>query len=187
MNMYDIVRRYELGALRLMVIGILLIVIAALGSFVVKPVYKKYRDSTVKQQQLMQRKIPVTDFAGEFDRLSGEIETLESSLRDGLDRSQLKRLESMVLAKVQEKAWTYNLKVVRASADGRMNILSYKGMAFLFDFEGSYHDLVAFLNHVNEDLGYLSLETFELFPKNQADFNVVILRIKLAYYQAGMG
>ncbi len=149
--------------LLLMSSGILLIS-AALFSYVIWPEIKDYRDS-------QRTRTVLTRVAGSEAALDDEIAMLRSkvtSLQQELlgDTASLpdNQLEAFVIGRLQGISWRNNVQLlsVKPAKGGKIHI--FHELLFDIEISGDYFDLFNWLNEMGQELGFIVVKNFAIRP-----------------------
>jgi hypothetical protein len=167
--MEKLINSLEPRTIMLVMFSSVLLISAALFSYVIWPEIKDYRDS-VKTRTVLERvnESNVT-LDVELASLSSEVASLQKQLLGDTASLPENQLEAFIIGRLQGISWRNNIQLlgVKPGKGGKVHI--FQEMLFDIEISGDYFDLFNWLQEMGIELGFVVVKHFSIRPLDQKD------------------
>lgn len=183
--MKDLLKRFELRELRLMLLGIGAVVTAGLVAGLALPKIKTVRAVALEVQVLEE----AAQDGGELDRnlqaQHASIEELKYRLHGDMANLPVKQVEAYIIGRLQKVSWNNNVDLVSVEPGTGDRVQIFQEILFNVQLVGQYDDLYRWLLETRSDLGYVVVKEYALTRHDNADDSPQLLaKLSLASYRA---
>lgn len=148
----------------LLLVSISLLVLAALGSYVVWPNYREYRQS-LNTLQLLEGVVARGDsMAGEMAVIDRKVKDLNHKLHGDMVNLPQNQMESFIIGRLQSVSWRNHVELLSVIPESGSTVYTFQEVLFNVRVSGDYFDLYKWLLDVQEELGYVVVKQFNLTP-----------------------
>lgn len=170
--------------LRLLGGGCLLLLVAALFSYVLLPPIKTYRQALVTARSLEQAAALGPDVSAEVARIEGDVAALEKRLYGDMGNLPSKQLEAFVVGRLQAISWRNNVELLSVEPRAGETIQNFEESLFQVELGGDYFDLFSWLEAVKSELGFVVIKEYEMRPiEESAENPKLAVRLMIASYR----
>lgn len=171
-------------SLVLVLVGVLSIVVALLGSRLIAPEFKAYKKEKRSLEIIGRLRGGQQDASGEIARLRGEVDRLSHQMHGTLPDMPLKQLEVYIMGQLQTISWENNVELVSVKPGLNQNILVFQEISLAVDVQGKYHDIHRWLWSLGNQLGFMVVKQFEITPTSFEEPNPDLkLRSNIVFYR----
>ena len=167
--MDDFMKKLDPRTASLMMIGVTLLLLAALTMYVVVPEVKEYRKS-VSTLEVLQRVANNGDVVGqEMALMQQDVDGLVKSLHGDMVNTPKNQMESFIIGRLQRISWRNNMELRSVKPGKGAAVHMFEEVLFDVEVAGEYFDLYAWLQELGEELGYVVVKHFSINPMGGAD------------------
>ena len=176
----------DLRQLRLIGIGLIALLLAALLMYLVLPQWRAYQ-ATSASLALLQR--GATDGASLQSQLTGlrtQVERLETTLNGDASSLPAKQMEAFVIGRLQNISWRNDMVLVGVQPREGVPLNQFRELVFDVELRGSYFDFFRWLQDSNRELGFVVVKRFEIAAGNRNPGNEqqrLQIRLTMAAYR----
>ena len=168
----------------LMMIAAVVLVATALGSYVIWPEARSYRQSmntiTTLESVVAQQTGLVTHIA----TLETELQDLEHQLHGDMVNLPDNQMESFVIGRLQGISWRNNIELLGVKPGKGGQIQVFEEVLFDVEVSGDYFDLYSWLQELDDELGFVVIKSFNIHPLDNRDTEPrLTARLTIASYR----
>lgn len=172
--------------MRLIGLGLPLLLVAALLSYLVVPQVKSYR-ATLDSQRVLQSATRGQELDRELRARSDAIDDLRRRLHGDMAEVPARELEAVVVGRLQDISWRHGVGLVTVVPRQGEAIEGFAEMLFEVELAGRYGEIFAWLRDVRGNLGFVVIKQFSLERRDQSLRDPVLTaRLELASYRQGI-
>ena len=161
-------------------------VLAGALLFVLQPQYAAFRQAVESRTVLREATTREGDIGAKLTELEGEVTALRRQLHGDMGNLPAKQLEAFVVGRLQTISWRTEMELVGIEPLAGEEAEAYRETLFRIDLVGRYFDLVAWLENLNAELGFVVIKSFELSRIDDADDDPRLRSsITIASYRVG--
>jgi hypothetical protein len=162
--MEELLKKMDPRTASLAMVGMTLLVVAALAVYVVWPQVKDYRNSLSTLEVLERVAQNGDELEQEMAALQQDVDGLVQRLHGDMVNMPKNQLEAFVIGRLQGISWRNNMEL-RAVTPGKGDaVLMFEEVLFDVEVAGEYFDLFAWLQDLGEELGYVVVKHFSIGP-----------------------
>jgi len=162
--MDKLVNNIEPRTILLAMISSVLLISAALFSYVIWPEVKDYKDSVNTRTLLEKHTGKEVDLDREIAELQSHVDSLQKELLGDTASLPENQLEAFIIGQLQSISWRNNIQLLGVKPGRGGNIHKFQELQFKIGISGDYLDLFSWLNEMNEKLRFVVLKDFALRP-----------------------
>jgi len=183
--MQQVLQKVSLRELRMLLLGVGAIVVAAAVVGVVVP--------NVKALRVVNNEVRILEDAGqdasELDKHLQDqrvkIEELKYRLHGDMANLPVRQVEAYIIGRLQRVSWSNNVDLVSVEPAMGDRVQIFQEMLFNVQLVGQYEDLYLWLLEAREDLGYVVVKEYELKRwDNDDETPQLTANLSLASYRA---
>ncbi len=169
--MEKLINSLEPRTIMLVMLASVLLISAALFSYVIWPEIKDYRDSVKTRTVLTRVDESNVTLDVELASLGSEVASLQQQLLGDTASLPENQLEAFIIGRLQGISWRNDIQLlsVKPGRGGRVHI--FQEMLFDVEISGDYFDLFNWLQEMGEELGFVVVKHFTIRPLDQKDTN----------------
>jgi len=165
--MEELLKKMDPRQIFLAMVGMTLLLMAALVVYVVLPEVKDYRKSIGALEVLERVAQNGDELEQEKTALQQEIDGLVQRLHGDMVNMPKNQMEAFVIGRLQGISWHNNMEL-RAVTPGKGDaVLMFEEVLFDVEVTGEYFDLFAWLQDLGEELGYVVVKHFSIGPEGR--------------------
>ena len=174
----------EPRVLVLLMMSVVLLVIAALGSYVIWPEFRDFRASMGTLSVLRDVTSRGDDLDRQMDVLKTSVERLDHELHGDMVNTPEKEMESFIIGRLQTISWRNNVELLRVTPGHGNTVRVFEEVLFEVIVSGGYFDIFKWLQSLDDELGFVVVKRFSLQPDGgseagerlKANFTIVSYR-----------
>ena len=174
----------EPRVLVLLMASVALLVIAALGSYVIWPELRDYRKSMGTLTVLRDVTSRGENLEQEMAVLRSSVDMLNKELHGDMVNLPENEMESFIIGRLQTISWRNNIDLLRVTPGNGNTVRIFEEVLFEVIVSGDYFDIFNWLQALREDLGFVVVKRFDLRPESgsesgerlRANFTIVSYR-----------
>ncbi len=183
--MQELLRRISLNEMRLVVVGLGAIVIAALVMGSVMPRSKAFQTASETVATLRSAAIDGTELDRHLQEEAQKIEELRFRLYGDMANLPVKQVEAYIIGRLQEISWGTSVDLVSVQPAMGEQVQIFQEILFNVEAVGHYQNLYEWLWEVRNELGYVVVNEYKLRRKDDDDEEPLLLaELSLASYRA---
>lgn len=143
-------------------LGALLLVAAAVASYLINPQAKALRSALQARDQ---QAGVVTDNPGLEQALamqSGVVESLREKLHGDMDGLPPRETEAFIVGRLQSVSWRNGVELQSVEPTDGEDIESFRELLFKVQLAGHYEDLYGWLNELRDELGFFVVKEYRI-------------------------
>jgi hypothetical protein len=165
--MDELLKKLDPRTAFLAMVGMTLLLVAALAVYVVLPEVKDYRKSIDALEVLERVAQNGDELVQEMATLQQDIDGLVQRLHGDMVNMPKNQMEAFVIGRLQGISWRNNMEL-RAVTPGKGDaVLMFEEVLFDVEVSGEYFDLFAWLHDLGEELGYVVVKHFSIGPDSR--------------------
>ena len=183
--MQELLRKISLNEMRLIVIGLGAIVIAALVMGSVMPRSKALQTASETVATLRSAAIDGTELDRHLQEEAQKIEDLRFRLYGDMANLPVKQVEAYIIGRLQEISWGTSVDLVSVQPAMGEQVQIFQEILFNVEAVGHYQNLYEWLWEVRNELGYVVVNEYKLRRKDDDDEEPLLMaELSLASYRA---
>lgn len=164
--MQDFFDTAEPRTFAMMLIAVVLLVGAVEGTYLLWPQLKNYRALNSEYQLLDSAMISGESLAVQLTRVDEEVKKLSRQLHGDMAQLPVKQMESFVIGRLQKVSWATKIELVSVQPGEGKQVQNFRETLFEVKLLAGFHNFFEWLQIVNEELGYIVVNKFEISPKD---------------------
>ena len=153
--------------LNLIGLGIVGLVLAALGSYLVLPQWKAYRGADMSLTLLKANAQQGASLDAELAALQDEVAGLERTLKGDAANLPAKKMQAFVIGRLQTISWRNDVELIGIKPREGQPVAQFRELIFDVELRGDYFNFFNWLNSISKELGFVVVKSFELAPSNE--------------------
>ena len=185
--MEALIKQLEPRTAIMLMIAAVLLVTAALGSYVILPEFRQYRGSLDTRNVLQQVTNNGASLDTQIETLRKEVDSLDHELHGDLANMPDNQMEAFIIGRLQGISWRNNIEL-QSVRPGKGNIVKvFEEIVFKVKITGEYLDLYAWLQELGQELGFVVIKHFSIKPldSNEAEPRLIADLTIVSYREAG--
>lgn len=167
--MHELLQKTEPRTLSLLMVSVTLLVIAALGSYVIWPQARDYRQSLNTLAVLEDVTSRGDSLEQEMATLKGNVAALDRELHGDMVNMPDNQMESFIIGRLQGISWRNNIELMRVTPGNGSTVNVFEEVLFDVHVLGDYFDLYNWLQDLSEELGFVVVKKFDMQPAPGSD------------------
>jgi hypothetical protein len=167
--MHKLLMETEPRILVLLMVSAALLVVAALGTYVIWPEYRDFRKSLGTLSVLHEVTSRGDNLAGEMSALRTSVERLNHELHGDMVNTPENEMESFIIGRLQTISWRNNIELLRVTPAHGNTVRVFEEVLFEVVVSGDYFDIFNWLQALDDELGFVVVKRFALQPDNGSD------------------
>lgn len=162
----------------------LVLIVAALGLYVVKPLLVEYQSLSEQHDLLAGIASTGTDVSSEINRLQYKLDALETRLLGDSANLPLEQMESFVVGRLQTISWRHGIELESIEPSTGEHADDYQELLFRVAMSGDYFAIGSWLEDVASELGFVVVKEYQISVAGGDDaLPVLSIRLLLASYR----
>lgn len=171
---------------RLVTLGVVGIVLAALCVYVILPQVKSFRTKSASRSALIGIANGGSELAQEIEQRMNTIAELSKLLHGDSANLPLRQMESFVIGRLQKISWDHNIELLSVRPGEGQQVEEFREINFRVELEGGYENLYGWLRAIQQELGFVVIKEFGLGRIDQASRNPPLrATLTIASYRMG--
>ena len=154
----------EPRTIALLMVSIAILVAAALGRYVIWPEVPSYSKSRIELASLEAAASKQTSLSMQIGTLENKLATLKKQLQGGMVDLPDNQMESFVIGQLQGISWRNKIELMGVRPGKGSNIQALQEVLFDVEISGDYFDLYAWLQELDDQLGFVVIKSFTIRP-----------------------
>lgn len=150
--------------LRLIGGSLLLLLVVALGSYVVLPEFRALRAASSSLKLLEASTQTGPDIGAQLSSLIAEIEQLERDLHGDMATLPVNQIEAYIIGRLQRISWQFDIEFLGVEPSYGGIVGEFQELLFDVELRGNYFDLFDWLRGVSRELGFVVVKRFQISP-----------------------
>lgn len=151
----------------LAMIGVTVLLIAVLATYVVLPEIRDYRKSIGSLEMLERVTRNGDQLEQEMVAIQQQVDELVQRLHGDMVNMPSNQMEAFIIGRLQGISWRNNMEL-RAVTPGKGDAVQmFEEVLFDVQVAGEYFDLFAWLQDLSEELGYVIVKQFSITPEGR--------------------
>ncbi len=172
----------ETRTLNLVGVGVLLLLVALIISYVVVPKTKEYQAVAKAKAVLEGNAVHQPNLDDEINLQKQSVEQLRKSIHGEIMNIPEQYIESFVIGMLQKMAWANNVEIGSIQPVPWRIMKSYRELVFNVEFSGDYFDLHQLINAMATEMGFIVIKKMEV-TSQQADPKLLVMKMTIASYR----
>ncbi len=162
--MKELLDQVDRRQLVLLMGGLVLLIVVAIGNYLVAPEVKKYRKEVRSLEVIEGMMRNRRDASSEIADLSRQIETIRKEIHGELPEMPLKQLEAFIMGQLQKISWQNNVELNNVKPGFNQSILIFQEISLSVDVSGQYFDIHRWMWSLSQELGFMVIKQFDINP-----------------------
>ncbi len=167
--MHKLLMETEPRVLVLLMAASALLVIAALGSYVIWPEFRDFRKSMGTLSVLREVTSRGDDLERQMSLLKTSVDRLNRELHGDMVNTPAKEMESFIIGRLQTISWRNNVELLRVTPGQGSTVRVFEEVLFDVSISGDYFDIFNWLQSLDDELGFVVVKRFALQPDSGSD------------------
>lgn len=146
---------------------ILVLLVTAMGLYVVKPAYKDWSQIKESYTVLSSALTVDIDLSADIDFMEQNRDRIAELLQSDSASLQYKQVESHVIGRLQKLAWDNNLRLAGVKPDMGRKIGEFRELLFSVGLTGDYFDIYNMLHELKENLEFVVVQEMRMKPESR--------------------
>lgn len=170
--MQDYLDNAEPRTIAMLLIGIVLLLVAAEASLLLVPQIRNYVELDRSFQTLNQAANSGQSISNQLQDTQLEVEKLSRRLHGDMARLPEKQMESFIIGRLQRVSWETDVELVSVQPGIGKQVQNFSESLFDVRLTADYFSFFDWLQTINEELGFIVVKIFEITPApGKADDN----------------
>ena len=165
--MQDWIDNAEPRVIAMALIGLLLLLFSAEVMYLLWPQFKSYKQLNNSHTLLLQASSNSGSLNEQLTVISKEVEKLSRDLHGDMAALPERQMESFVIGRLQKVSWTTDVELISVEPGRGSQVQNFRESLFEVKLNAHYHDFFAWLQIVNDELGYVVVKKFEIRPNDR--------------------
>ena len=144
--------------------GALLLLVAAIFSYVLLPQIKAYRAGLEARAVLADVAEQGLAVSQQLESLGLELEVLRKELHGDTANLPAEQLESFVIGRLQTISWRNDVELQSIEPAAGGTVQDFQESIFRVELSGKYRDLFSWLGELNDELGFVVIKEYQMRP-----------------------
>ena len=162
--MQDFFENAQPRIVAMMLIGIVLLIALVESTYLLWPQVKSYRELNSSRQLLEQAVSNSDSLNNQLQKIDSEVKDLSRQLHGDMAQLPVKQMESFVIGRLQKVSWATDVELMSVQPGSGNQVQNFRERLFEVKLNAHYHDFFAWLQIVNQELGYIVVKKFEISP-----------------------
>ncbi len=164
--------------------ALLLLITAALATYVLAPPFKSHRAAVDSLRQVRNAAQSKGALGEGLAAMKQEVEALRRRLRGDTANLPPKQVEAYIIGKLQGLSWRHSLELSSVQPEQGQPFHIFQETLFRVEVLGDYFDLFDWLQELGQELGFVVIKEFELQPVGgDTQRPLLKMRLTLASYR----
>ena len=163
--MQDFFDNAEPRSIAMILIALVVLLSAVEVTYLVLPQFKSYRALNAEYELLDGAMINGESLAAQLTRVDEEVKNLSHQLHGDMAQLPAKQMESFVIGRLQKVSWSTQIELVSVQPGEGKQVQNFRETLFEVKLMAGFHNFFEWLQVVNEELGYIVVNKFEISPK----------------------
>ena len=183
--MQELLRKISLRELRLALLGIGAILIAALAAGLLIPKVKAANAANQAVAVLEEAAQDGSELERHLQEQHSKIEELKYRLHGDMANLPVRQVEAYIIGQLQRVSWNNNVELVSVEPATGKRVQIFQEILFNVELVGRYEDLYHWLWEARNDLGYVVVKEYSLRRQDNDDTEpLLVADLSLASYRA---
>lgn len=183
--MQDYLEKISLRELRLLLLGLAVIVLAAVVVGLVVPRAKALQSATREVSLLEDAASDGAELERHLEEQHARIEDLKYRLHGDMANLPARQVEAFVIGRLQRVSWDNDVELVSVEPALGERVQIFQEMLFNVELAGQYADLYRWMLDARRELGYVVVKEYSLARRDNNDEEPQLLaQLSLASYRA---
>ena len=181
--MQELLQQIDLRRLYIILGGILLLIMAAMFTYMVIPQFKGYRSAQSNHNGLA-AVIEERDLETQLSTIEGEIASLQSQLLGDTANLPVKQMEAYIIGRLQKVSWSNNVVLVSVQPGVGQKVHKFQEILFKVELATNYFDFYNWLTSLKKELGFIVVKEFEIRSAvSSKDDSMLSMNLTIASYR----
>ena len=154
----------EPRTIALLMVSTAILVAAALGRYVIWTEVQSYNKSQIKLTSLESVASQQTSLSMQVEILESKLTALQKQLHGDMVDLPDNQMESFVIGQLQGISWRNKIELMGVRPGKGSNIQALQEVLFDVEIAGDYFDLYAWLQELDDQLGFVVIKSFTIRP-----------------------
>lgn len=183
--MQELLKKVSLRELRLALLGIGAILIAALAAGLLIPKVKAANAANQAVAVLEEAAQDGSELERHLQEQHSRIEELKYRLHGDMANLPVRQVEAYIIGQLQRVSWNNNVELVSVEPATGERVQIFQEILFNVELVGGYEDLYHWLWEARSDLGYVVVKEYSLRRQDNDDAKpLLVADLSLASYRA---
>ena len=153
---------------KLITLGVVGIVAAALCVYVIVPQVKSYRSKSASRAALVGIAASGSELPQQIEARMDAIADLSRLLHGDSANLPQRQMESFVIGRLQKISWNHDVELISVRPGEGQQVEDFREILFRVELEGGYMHLHRWLQEIRRELGFVVIKEFSLDRVDQS-------------------
>ena len=110
--------------------------------------------------------------------INAQVAKLSRELHGDMASLPERQMESFVIGRLQKVSWTTDVELISVEPGRGSQVQNFRESLFEVKLNAHYHDFFAWLQIVNDELGYVVVKKFDIRPNERNSLTLVSYRME---------
>ena len=184
--MYASLQQLDPRSLRLIMVLVWAVLAAVVGTYVLKPQYKSYKQGVASRHLLENRVGDEEQLKRDIASVRLDIDALRLKLQGDIEDVPLNQMESYLIGRLQGVSWASDVELVGVKPGHATRVLGFEEMAFEVEVRGDYRSLYAWLRELDRKLGFILVKQYAITPvRTDKAADQLRMQLTMVFYRTG--
>ena len=155
---------FEPRTIALLMVSTAILVAAALGHYIIWPEIQSYNKSHIKVTSLESGASQQSSLSMQIEKLESKLTALQKQLHGDMIDLPDNQMESFVIGQLQGISWRNKIELLGVRPGKGSLIETLEEILFDVEIAGDYFDLYAWLQELDDQLGFIVIKSFSIHP-----------------------
>lgn len=163
--MQDFLENTQPRTFAMMLIAIVLLAAALPITYLLVPQLKFYIAYNAEHELLDQAVINSDSLGSQLTQIDAQVKSLSRQLHGDMAQLPVKQMESFIIGRLQKVSWETQIELVAVLPGEGKQVQNFRETLFEVKLMAGFHNFFKWLQMVNEELGYIVVNEFEISPR----------------------
>lgn len=171
-------------SIRMLGLGLILVLVAVLGSYSILPQFKKWKAQNQSVSVLEGVRLGQTDVQTQMSALREEIDQIRKRMRGDLPEMPLQELESYIIGRFQAVSWNTEVDLLSVRPGINTTMKRFDEISFDVEISGGYQDIYRWLWSLGQELGFVVVKNFQITPQSHSEIEPKLqAKLNIVFFQ----
>jgi len=175
----DFLENTQPRSFAMMLIAIVLLTVALPTTYLLWPEIKAFRTFHAEHELLDQAVINSDSLGKQLSQTEAKVMKLSRQLHGDMAQLPVKQMESFIIGRLQKVSWDTQIELVGVQPGEGKQVQNFRETLFEVKLMAGFHNFFRWLQMVNDELGYIVVNKFEISPRRSESVKNPKLEINL--------
>ena len=163
--MQDFLEQTQPRIFAMMLAAIVLLASAIPMMYLLLPQLKSYKGFSAEYELLDQAVNNSDRLINQLTQIDEEVQSLSRQLHGDMAQLPVKQMESFIIGRLQKVSWETQIELVAVLPAEGKQVQNFRETLFEVKLMAGFHNFYKWLQMVNDELGYIVVNNFEISPR----------------------